>query len=208
VDERLRLLARETIGFMPEEEGLALYRAGLEAAPHGPLLEIGSYAGKSTIYLGAAASEAGAVLFSLDHHRGSEEQQPGQEYYDPRLTDELGRLDSLAAFRRTIALAGLEQTVIAIVGRSAMVAAHWRTPIGLVFVDGSHAEESVQADYAGWAPEVVTGGLLAIHDVFPDPSQGGQAPYHVYQRALNSGVFQEYFSEGSLRILRRLRPGI
>ena len=147
--ERLRLLARETMGFIPEQEGLALYRAGLEAAPLGPLLEIGSYAGKSTLYLGAAACEAGTVLFSIDHHRGSEEQQPGQEYHDPRLIDEFGRVDSLPVFRRTMALAGLEETVIAIIGRSAMVAGHWRTPLSLVFIDGSHTEESAQADYEG-----------------------------------------------------------
>ena len=208
MDQRLRLLAREAIGFMPEEEGLALYGAGLEAAPLGPLLEIGSCAGKSAIYLGAAARAASTVLFTVDHHRGSEEQQPGQEYYDPRLTDKFGRVDTLPALRRTIALAGLEDTIIAIVGRSTTVAAHWRTPLGLLFLDGSHTEENAQADYEGWAPHVALGGLLAIHDVFPDPAQGGQAPHHVYLRALQSGAFREHVSPGSLRVLRRLRPRI
>ncbi|MEM4169911.1 MAG: class I SAM-dependent methyltransferase [Thermoproteota archaeon] len=193
---------------MPEEEGLALYEAGREAASLGPLLEIGTYVGKSTLYLGAAAREGGTVLFTLDHHRGSEEQQPGQPYFDPRFVDEWGRVDTLPAFRRTMALAGLEDTVVAIVGRSATVAAYWRTPLAMVFIDGSHTEESAQADYEGWAPHVMEGGLLAIHDVFPDPREGGQAPYHVYLRALASGAFREVLHRGSLRVLRRIRPGI
>jgi len=208
LDERLLALARQTPGFMPEEEGLALYEAGREAASLGPLLEIGTYVGKSTLYLGAAAREGGTVLFTLDHHRGSEEQQPGQPYFDPRFVDEWGRVDTLPAFRRTMALAGLEDTVVAIVGRSATVAAYWRTPLAMVFIDGSHTEESAQADYEGWAPHVMEGGLLAIHDVFPDPREGGQAPYHVYLRALASGAFREVLHRGSLRVLRRIRPGI
>lgn len=208
MDERLLALARQTPGFMPEEEGLALYEAGREAASLGPLLEIGTYVGKSTLYLGAAAREGGTVLFTLDHHRGSEEQQPGQPYFDPRFVDEWGRVDTLPAFRRTMALAGLEDTVVAIVGRSATVAAYWRTPLAMVFIDGSHTEESAQADYEGWAPHVMEGGLLAIHDVFPDPREGGQAPYHVYLRALASGAFREVLHRGSLRVLRRIRPGI
>lgn len=208
MEERLLRLARATPGFMPDDEGLALYRAGREAAALGPLLEVGTYVGKSTIYLGAAAQEMGTVLFTIDHHRGSEEQQPGQPYFDPRFVDEFGQVDTLPAFRRTMALAGLEETVIAIVGRSATVAAYWRTPLAMVFIDGSHTEENAQADYEGWAPHIVVGGLLAIHDVFPDPSQGGQAPYHVYLRALASGAFKDYLCQGSLRVLRRVGHGI
>jgi predicted O-methyltransferase YrrM len=208
MDERLRAVARDAIGFMPEHEGLALYRAGLLAAPFGPLLEVGSYAGKSAVYLGAAAREPGTVLFSVDHHRGSEEHQPGEQYHDARLTDPAGRVDTLPAFRRTIARAGLEGVVVAIVGRSAPVAGYWRTPLGLVLIDGGHSEESAQADYEGWAPHVVEGGLLAIHDVFPDPARGGQAPYRVYLRALRSGAFKEVAVEDSLRILQRAAPGI
>ncbi|MEE9284338.1 MAG: class I SAM-dependent methyltransferase [Dehalococcoidia bacterium] len=194
---------------MPEEDGLALYRAGLEAAATGPLLEIGSYCGKSAIYLGAAAREAGTVLFSIDHHRGSEEQQPGWEYHDPRLVDpETGHMDTLPWFRRAIASAGLEDVVIAVVGRSEAIAALWGTPLGLVFFDGSHTEDLAQADYEGWGPHVAQGGLLLIHDVFPDPAEGGQAPYHVYRRALASGAFAEVRAVSSLRVLRRVAAGL
>ena len=209
MEPRLREAARRAIGFMPDEDGMALYQAAVEAAATGPLLEIGSYCGKSAIYLGAAAQKAGTVLFTIDHHRGSEEQQPGWEYHDARLVDpETGLVDTLPWLRRAIASAGLEDVVIAIVGRSEAIAGLWGTPLGLLFLDGSHAEESAQADYAGWAPHVAPEGLLLIHDVFPDPKDGGQAPYHVYQRALRSGAFAEVRAVSSLRVLRRTGPGL
>lgn len=203
MDDHLRRAARDAVGFMPEAEGLALHQAGVLAAGRGPLLEIGSYCGKSAIYLGAAARSGGTVLFSVDHHRGSEEQQPGHEYFDPRLLGTDGRIDTLPTFRRVLAASGLESVVIPIVGDSATVAAHWGTPLGLVFIDGGHSEEAAQADYAGWSPHLRPGGLLVIHDVFPTPAQGGQAPFHVFRRALASGWFQEVASVGSLRVLEK-----
>lgn len=190
---------------MPPAEGLALYRAGLEAAPAGPLLEIGTYCGKSAIYLGAAARERATVVFTIDHHRGSEEIQPGWEHHDPELVDEDGRMDSLPFFRRAIAQAGLEDVVVAIVGRSTVVAAHWSTPLGLVFVDGAHSEEDAIADVLAWSEKLAPGGLLAVHDVFEDPADGGQGPYRAWLRAKDTGAFEDAGGEGSLRILRRLR---
>jgi predicted O-methyltransferase YrrM len=195
--------ARRAIGFMPEREGLALYRAALAVAPLGPLLEVGGYCGQSAIYLGAAAREAGSVLFSVDHHRGSEENQPGQEYHDKRLLDATGRVDTLPHFRAAVAGAGLEAVVVAIVGDSGTVARHWHTPLAMVFIDGGHTQRAVDADYAGWAPHVIRDGTLAIHDVFPDPKKGGAPPFVVYQRALASGAFEEIGAQGSLRVLRR-----
>jgi predicted O-methyltransferase YrrM len=195
-------------GFMPTGEGLALYAAATEAAALGlPLLEVGTYCGRSTILLADAARTAGVTALTVDHHRGSEEQQPGWEYHDPSLVDPAtGRMDTLPTFRRTLHAAGLEDQVIAIVGRSPQVARVWRQPLGLVFIDGGHTDEHASADYAGWAPLLAEGGLLVIHDVFPDPADGGQAPYRVHQRALRSGVFTEVTVEGSLRVLRR-EPG-
>ena len=185
---------------------MALYRAGLSAAPVGPLLEIGSYCGKSAVYLGAAAQEAKTVLFTIDHHRGSEENQAGWEHHDQRLVDPAsGRMDTLPFFRRTIAAAGLEDTVVAIVGPSDVVGSYWQTPLGLVFIDGGHGSEPAHRDYETWAPKVATGGLLAIHDVFPDPADGGRPPYEIYTRALESGLFDDVPEArwGSLWVLRR-----
>jgi MMP 1-O-methyltransferase len=204
VDARLLEVARAAKGFMPDEEGLALHEAGREAARVGPLLEIGGYCGKSAVYLGTAARAGGSVLFSVDHHRGSEENQAGWEHHDPELVDAAtGRMDTMPFFRRTIERAGLEDAVVAVVGDSRAIAAHWRTPLGLVFVDGGHAIDVVRADYEGWSPHVASGGLIAFHDVFEDPRQGGQAPFEVWKRAVASGVFTPVSTTGSLRVLRR-----
>ncbi|HEX9992700.1 MAG TPA: class I SAM-dependent methyltransferase [Acidimicrobiales bacterium] len=208
MDPALRAAAEAAKGFMPPDEGLALHEAGLEAAALGPLLEVGTYCGKSAIYLGAAARERGTLLFTVDHHRGSEENQPGWEWHDPTLVDpDLGVMDTLPVFRRTIRDAGLEGTVVAVVGDSPTVARHWATPVALVFVDGGHGAGPAHADYEGWAPKVRPGGLLAIHDVFPDPADGGRPPYEVYLRALRSGAFEEVRAVGSLRVLRRVGDG-
>jgi predicted O-methyltransferase YrrM len=196
--------ARAAVGFMPDDEGMALFDLGLSGAELGPLLEIGSYCGKSAIYLGAAARQAGTALFSIDHHRGSEENQPGQRYHDPRLVDGDGRLDTLPWFRQAIAGADLEETVVAIVGRSDQVAHHWSTPLGLVFIDGGHSEAAAQGDYDAWSGFLVPGGILAIHDVFADPKDGGRPPYELYCRAVDDG-FTDISATGSLRVL--LFPG-
>ncbi|MFF4216365.1 class I SAM-dependent methyltransferase [Streptomyces nondiastaticus] len=192
-------------GFMPLDEGLALHAAAEEAAGLGlPLLEVGTYCGRSTILLAAAAREAGTTAVTVDHHRGSEEQQPGWEYHDASLVDEaVGRMDTLPVFRRTLHQAGLEEHVLALVGRSPLAASLWGRPLGLVFIDGGHTDEHATADYEGWVPHLAPGGLLVIHDVFPDPADGGQAPYRVYLRALESGEFTEVSVTRSLRVLRR-----
>ncbi|HOK06761.1 MAG TPA: class I SAM-dependent methyltransferase [Syntrophales bacterium] len=195
-------------GFLDEEEGRRLHDLALAAAELGPCLEIGGYCGKSTAYIGLACRRRGQVLFSVDHHRGSEEQQPGQAYCDPDLVDAAdGRVDTLPFFRRTLARFSLEETVVAVVAPSALAARHWRTPLGLVFIDGSHAFPSVFADYASWSPHLLPGGFLAIHDVFPDPAAGGQAPWAVYEMALASGLFVELPMVKSLGILQRTAAG-
>ena len=202
MDAELERLAAGTPGFMPETEGLALYRSALEAVRRGPMLEVGSYCGKSAIYLGAGARDGAGVLFSVDHHRGSEEHQPGEEHHDASLVDESGRIDTLPCFRRTMAAARLESWVLAVVGDSTQVARWWRTPLSLVFLDGGHSQQQADTDYEGWAPHLMPGGVLAIHDVFPDPRDGGRPPYEIYRRALGEG-FVELSAEGSLRLLRR-----
>lgn len=194
-------------GFMPVGEGLALYAAATDAAGLGlPLLEVGTYCGRSTILLADAAREAGVPALTVDHHRGSEEQQPGWEYHDPTVVDpEVGLMDTLPTFRRTLHRAGLEEHVIALVGRSPQVAAAWGGPLGFVFIDGGHTDEHATGDYEGWVPHLAVGGTLVIHDVFPDPADGGQAPYRIYLRALASGAFEEVSVTDSLRVLRRTR---
>jgi predicted O-methyltransferase YrrM len=205
MDPALAELALTTRGFMPHEEGLGLYRAVCQVGSSGPVVEIGSYCGKSTVYLAAAALEVGSTVFTVDHHRGSEEMQAGWDHHDSSLVDpSTGRMDSLPALRRTLEAGGIEHVVVAVVGDAATVARHWTTPAAMVFIDGGHGTEPAHADYEGWSPRVMQGGLLALHDVFPNPADGGRPPYEIFRRALDSGSFVEHDEVGSLRVLRRV----
>ena len=198
--------ARKARGFLPDNEGKALYDAAVQVGADGPLLEVGSYCGKSTLYLGYAAQKLGKILYALDHHRGSEENQKGWEHHEPDLVDqELGKLDTLPTFRKTIHDAGLEETVVALVGHSSVIAEHWSTNLSFLFIDGGHGEKPAKADFEGWVPKVRSGGILAIHDVFPDENDGGRPPYEcIYIPAMESGDWEEINEEGSLRVLRRM----
>ena len=197
-------------GFMPADEGYALYEAATMVPDGGaPMLEIGSYCGKSAVYLGTGARERHTVLFALDHHRGSEENQPGWEWHEPDLVDpDVGRIDTLPRFRRTIHDADLESAVVALVGDSPTVGRHWAIPLSLLFIDGGHGAEPAHRDYETWVPWVERGGLLVIHDVFPDPADGGRPPYEIYCRAIESGAFDDVRAQGSLRVLRRTAEGL
>ena len=204
---RLFALAEQVTGFMPADEGRALYDAAVRYLGDGTGVEIGTYCGKSTVLLGAAAQQTGGVIYTIDHHHGSEEHQPGWEYHDTSMVDPVtGLFDTLPTLRHTLDAAAVDDHVVAVVGRSALVARSWRTPLQFLFIDGGHTEEAAQRDYAGWARWVAVGGTLVIHDVFPNPDEGGQAPYHVYRRALDSGEFTEVSATGTLRVLERVSP--
>jgi MMP 1-O-methyltransferase len=204
--DRLFGLAARVTGFLPEDEGRALYEAASEYLDGGVGVEIGTYCGKSTVLLAAAAQRAGAVVFTIDHHHGSEEHQAGWEYHDTTMVDPTtGLFDTLPVFRHTQDAIDLPDHVVAIVGRSPVVARGWGTPLNFLFIDGGHTDEAAQRDFEGWSRWVAAGGALVIHDVFPDPNDGGQAPYRIYRRALESGAFQEVSVTGSLRLLRRVR---
>tara|TARA_B100000123_G_scaffold233751_1_gene184047 strand:+ start:96 stop:719 length:624 start_codon:yes stop_codon:yes gene_type:complete len=199
-------VAEAVKGFLPKNEAAALYDAAIAVEVDGPLLEVGSYCGKSSVYLGYAAQSIGRVLYALDHHRGSEENQAGWEHHDSELIDkQKGVMDTLPYFRDAIFAAGLEHVVIALVGHSGVIARNWTTPLSFLFIDGGHGEEPAKADFNGWVPKVKEGGTLAIHDVFPNPKDGGRPPYEqIYLPAIESGNWNEVHVEGSLRILKRV----
>lgn len=213
--QRLLEAARATKGFMPDDEGLALAAIAERATLAGfsSIVEVGAYCGRSTLYLisgiarALSLGAAPAVVFSVDHHRGSEENQEGFEHHDDTLVNrETGRMDTLPFWRRAMEAAAAEDLAVAVVGDSHTIAARWNVAAGLVFIDGGHGEVPAWADYQGWAPRVADDGWLAIHDVFPDPADGGRPPFEIYERALSSGEFEEEHSAqtGSLRVLRRL----
>jgi predicted O-methyltransferase YrrM len=192
-------------GFLAADEAQALYEHALQASASGPVLEIGSYCGKSTIYLGLACRHHGSTLFALDHHRGSEEHQLGEMFHDPELYDTGEAIvDTFREFRRNIRGAGLEEIVVPIVAGSEATARHWQTPLAMVFIDGGHSLDAALADYRCWMPHLVRGGVLAIHDLFSDAHKGGQAPYAIFRMALASGLFESLGQVNSLGLLRRL----
>jgi MMP 1-O-methyltransferase len=195
-------------GFLDKEEGRYLHDMAVNASRWGACLEIGSYCGKSTVYMGLGCQKHNGILFSIDHHRGSEEQQPGEEYFDPDLLDpKAGIIDTFPFFRNTLKQAGLEDTVVAMVCRSQVAARKWATPFSLIFIDGGHAYETVFIDYSAWVGHLLPGGFLLFHDIFPDPKDGGQAPYQVYQLAAASGLFQVLPMFKTIGVLRRLNCG-
>ena len=199
----LLAVADGTKGFLPADEAAALHAAALEA-PAGCWLEVGTYCGKSTVHLGDAARSTGAHLVTVDHHRGSEENQPGWEWHDATLVDpHTGRLETLPSLRRTLWDAGLDEVVSVVVGSTQQVGRWWRTPLTLLFLDGNHTEPVAQHDYEVFARHLLPGGMLLVHDVFERPEDGGRPPWNVFRRAVDSGAFTEAGVTGSLRVLRR-----
>jgi predicted O-methyltransferase YrrM len=192
-------------GFLATDEGDALYQYAAETAALGPCLEVGSYCGKSTVYLGAAAKANRGLVYAVDHHRGSEEHQKGEEYHDPDLYDAgMALMDSFREFRRNMRAAELEEVVVPVVAPSRVASRYWATPLGMVFIDGGHSWEAALTDYRSWASHIVPGGILAIHDIFPDPDQGGQAPYEIWKLAKASGLFEEMPMVSTLGAFRRV----
>ncbi len=192
-------------GFLADDEAAALYHQAEFASVSGPVLEIGSYCGKSTIYLGLACKKNARTLFALDHHRGSEEHQQGEFFHDPDLYDEsVGSMDTFREFRINIRAAGLEDVVVPIVAGSELASRDWQTPLAMVFIDGGHSLDAALTDYRCWTPHLMRGGILAIHDCFADPHKGGQAPYAIFKMALQSGLFEAIEQVNSLGLLRRL----
>ena len=196
-------------GFLDHDEGICLYNHALSSSKKGPILEIGSYCGKSTIYLATAAKEYNCSVYSVDHHTGSEENQVGWEYHDIELFDEeTGKINSFPEFMRNLRKANLLDTVIPIVSDSSLVSRDWKIPLSMVFIDGGHTMEAAFNDFNNWKDKIIKGGILAIHDVFPNPDDGGRPPFEIYRKALSDNNFKEVEAVKSLRILEKLNETI
>ena len=196
-------------GFLDHNEGICLYNHALSSSKKGPILEIGSYCGKSTIYLATAAKEYNCTVYSVDHHTGSEENQVGWEYHDIELFDEeTGKINSFPEFMRNLRKANLLDTVIPIVSDSSLVSRDWKIPLSMIFIDGGHTMEAAFNDFNNWKDKIIKGGILAIHDVFPNPDDGGRPPFEIYRKALSEKNFKEVEAVKSLRILEKLNESI
>ena len=196
-------------GFLDHDEGICLYNHALSSSKKGPILEIGSYCGKSTIYLATAAKEYNCSVYSIDHHTGSEENQVGWEYHDIELFDEeTGKINSFPEFMRNLRKANLLDTVIPIVSDSSLVSRDWKIPLSMIFIDGGHTMEAAFNDFNNWKDKIIKGGILAIHDVFPNPDDGGRPPFEIYRKALSEKSFKEVEAVKSLRILEKLNETV
>jgi predicted O-methyltransferase YrrM len=179
-------------GFMPSHEGLALTKWAEEFSHYGPALEIGTFGAKSTLYIAAGSSILNQLVYTIDHHSGSEEHQLGEEYFDPEIYDEkLGRVNTVPLMQSNLQQFDESKWIVPILANANSVAPSWSTELGLLFIDGSHTEISAMNDYDNWRSKLHSKGALVIHDIYEKPEDGGQAPYLIYQKALEEG-FQLY----------------
>ena len=173
-------------GFLAHEEGLFLYKLTKKYCLKNFAVEVGSYCGKSACYIGQACKENKTYLMTIDHHRGSEEQQYGEEYFDP---DEYNYdkeiVDTLPTLLKNIQKFRFEEVILPVVNSSELASKEIENNIDIVFIDGSHTFESARRDYVSWKNKIRIGGILAIHDVYDSEVEGGQAPKEIYEKALS-----------------------
>ncbi|MDC0207964.1 class I SAM-dependent methyltransferase [Pseudomonadota bacterium] len=179
-------------GFMPSHEGLALTKWAEKFSQYGPALEIGTFGAKSALYIAAGSSIHDQLVYTIDHHSGSEEHQLGEEYFDPEIYDKkLGRVNTVPLMQTNLQQFDESNLVVPIIANANSIAPSWRSELGLLFIDGSHTEISTLNDYDNWSSKLHSHGALVIHDIYEKPEDGGQAPYLIYQKALTEG-FQLY----------------
>lgn len=205
LDGLFRIIQENSIkGFLADDEAAALLVFAQRAGRIGPCLEVGSYCGKSTVFLGEGCRLAGTALYAVDHHRGSEEHQVGEEYHDADLFDaQRGEFDSFPAFRKTLQLSDLSTVVIPVVTSSEQLLQHWTASLGLVFIDGGHSHAMALNDALGWSKKVASGGYLLIHDIFEKPEAGGQGPFLAQNAVLATGAFEKIAQINSMAVLKR-----
>ena len=193
----------EIKGFLDSEEGNALYKFCKISHLNGVCAEIGSYCGKSACYIGYACKEVGSKLYSVDHHKGSEEQQFGEEYFDEEIFDySKNEVNTLPLFLKNISKFQLDNFIEPVIMSSNDASKVVPNELDFLFIDGSHTFESARSDYKSWVKKLRLGGLLAIHDVYDSEEEGGQAPKEIYLKALDEG-FNLIERRKSLVILRR-----
>ena len=175
-------------GFLELNEGIALYEEVKRVSKNNFCVEIGSYCGKSTCFIGQACKENKSKLITIDHHKGSEEQQLGELYFDVEVYDEeLGRVNTLPLLEKNLAKFDLEDVVKPLVMDSISASKIVENNADLIFIDGSHTFESAESDYELWKNKIKKGGTLAIHDVYDSEDEGGQAPNKIFKQSLNEG---------------------
>jgi hypothetical protein len=138
-------------GFLLEGQEKWLFKHARSLPDCANLVEIGSYRGRSTCCLAFGCRGTKKRVFAVDSFDGNVWES---QYRTP-----------FNEFEQNIQRCGLSSYVEPVKGLSSEVAKTWKTPIHFLFVDGSHRYEDVLADFADFLPRVVTGGIVAFHDV-------------------------------------------
>jgi MMP 1-O-methyltransferase len=152
------------MGLISTEEGEKLAELAGNAPRDTEIVEIGSARGLSTCWLAQGSMQGnGAHITSVDPW--PEYEHPGR----PDLIDESVQWHQTGEFETY--RHNLERTegwhmVTPLRGLSLDVVQHWVKPIGLLFHDADHAEQSVSEDYLAWSPFLIGDGMFAMHDYY------------------------------------------
>jgi MMP 1-O-methyltransferase len=141
-------------GFLSDSEGETLYNLAKNCKGNGVIVEIGSWKGKSTIWLGSGSKAGNKVkVYAIDPHTGSSEHQKESE-----------KVWTFEEFKKNITNAKVDDIISPIVKTSEEAAKNFNEPIELIFIDGAHEYESVKLDYDLWFPKVLNDGIMAFDD--------------------------------------------
>ena len=192
-------------GFLSDKEAKKLQELFLKVHHLGSVLEIGTYCGKSTLNFALIAKKIDGLIYTVDHHTGSEEHQLGEEYHDEDLYDKrLKKFNTLPEFLKNLRSSNLGKFIIPIISKSSDASKTFSESISLLFIDGGHSLEAALCDYNSWKDKICSGGLLVIHDVFPNPQDGGRPPFEIYSKAQKSKQFEDLGIYETLGILKKI----
>ena len=192
-------------GFLSDKEAKKLQELFLKVHHLGSVLEIGTYCGKSTLNFALIAKKIDGLIYTVDHHTGSEEHQLGEEYHDEDLYDKrLEKFNTLPEFLKNLKSSNLGNYIIPILSKSSEASKTFLETISLLFIDGGHSHEAALIDYNSWKDKICSGGLLVIHDVFPNPKDGGRPPFEIYSKAQKSKQFEDLGIYETLGILKKI----
>jgi hypothetical protein len=192
-------------GFLSDKEAKKLQELFLKVHHLGSVLEIGTYCGKSALNFSEVAKDVNGLIYTIDHHTGSEEHQRGEEYHDSELFDErLKKFNTLPEFLNNLKSKKMAKFIIPIIDKSQNASNFFSEKISLLFIDGGHSFETALSDYNAWKDKICADGLLVIHDVFPNPKDGGRPPYEIYTLARESKEFNDLGIYETLGILKKV----
>ena len=191
-------------GFLSKEEGKKLQEIFKKVHTLGPVLEVGTYCGKSALCFAKIAKDFDSTVFTVDHHTGSEEHQLGEEYHDRDLYDNrLHKFNTLPELLSNLIGSGLGSYIIPIVNDSVSSSKNFKKDVSVLFIDGGHSLQAAINDYDSWKDKIAIGGYLLIHDVFPNPADGGRPPFEIYNLAKKSGKFEDLGIFKTLAMLKK-----